>query len=157
MKSLRYPLAVLAAVLFATAALGADVIGSWKTIERAKGRTDILDLVSFEMKDGHLTGTVERIDRLKETFKNSDFKISNVSFQDGVLRFNITRDVKIVAKKTLRHMDQAAAATTGEMEEESRITKYEAKLEGDALTGTVERMARDGQVHKVEWSAKRAK
>ena len=157
MKFLRHPLAALAAVLFAASALAAGPVGSWKTIERAKGRTDILDLIKFELKDGHLIGTVEGIARLKESFKNSEFQVSHVSFKDGVLMFNLTREVKIVAKKTLRHMDQTAAAATGEMEEESRISKYEAKLEGDTLTGTVERMTRDGTVHKVEWSAKRAK
>ncbi|MDB6115811.1 MAG: hypothetical protein JWQ62_2756 [Lacunisphaera sp.] len=157
MKSLRHLLAALAAVLFAASALAAGPVGSWKTIERAKGRTDILDLIKFELTDGRLLGTVEGIDRLKESFKNSEFQVSNVSFRDGVLRFNLTREAKIVAKKTLRHMDQAAAAATGEMEVESRISKYEAKLEGDTLTGTVERMAREGTVHKAEWSAARVK
>ena len=38
-----------------------------------------------------------------------------------------------------------------------RTSKYEGKLEGDTIKGTVERPNRDGAVQKSDWVATRAK
>jgi len=158
MKPLRHPLAALAAVLFAASALASDLTGSWKTMEPGKGkRSDILDIVKFEWKDGHLTGTVAGIDRTNLKVRDADFKITNLSFKDGVVMFNLTRDVKTLASKTIIGTGGGGSVVTRDVDEESRTSRYEAKLEGDVLQGTVERAGRNGKPHKAEWSARRVK
>ncbi len=158
MKSLRYPLAALAAVLFATSALAADVIGTWKTIDPGHGkRSDILDIVKFAQKDGQLIGTVAGIDRINLKVKDSAFKITNASFKDGVLMFNLTRDMKTLASKTITGTGNGGSIVTKDVDEELYTSKYEAKLDGDTLKGSVERIGKNGKPHKAQWSAARAK
>ena len=155
MKTTHFSCAALAALLLAASAVASDLTGSWKTIDHHDGkRTDILDIVKFETKDGHLVGKVEGIDRMSLKIRNEDFAVTNVNFNDGILTFNLTRDLKQLASEQVHPMGHGAAVVTREVDDVTRVSKYEARLEGDTLKGTVERIARNGKPHKSEWSAK---
>ena len=80
----------------------------------------------FLLKDGVLTGTVSG--RMGET------AIGDASCQDGQVAFTVTR----------------------EFNGNKFVIKYAGKLDGDTITGTVERPSRDGgAAPKVEWKASR--
>jgi hypothetical protein len=53
--------------------------------------------------------------------------------------------------------DQIAFSVVREFQGNKFETKYDGKLDGDTIKGTVERSGRDGQVTKSEWTATRAK
>jgi len=155
MKPLKYTFAALAAALLSTSVFAADPTGSWKTTDRDNGgRTDILDIVRFEFKDGRLIGTVEGIDRMDPKVRNSDFAIVNPTFKDGVVTFGLKRLVKRLISEGVQPVGGGAAIVSREIEDDTRVSHYEAKLEGDTLKGTVERIGRNGKPHKVDWSAK---
>jgi hypothetical protein len=138
MKSLRITLAALVAACFLTvAAFAADAAtpaGTWKWTQPGRGggpgpeRSLMLDY-----KDGKLTGTLKGFSMGQ--FEIPDAAISEASFKDGKVAF----------------------AVTMEFNGNSRTTKYEAKLEGDTLTGSLEAPGRDGATMKRDWVAKRAK
>lgn len=158
MNTPRYSLAALAAVLVTVSSLAADLTGSWKTAEPANGkRSDILDIVKFETKDGKLTGAVEGIDRTSKKVHDSDFVITNVAFKDGAVTFKLSRDVKRVASEAVQPLGTAGAIAAQQVDDTTMVSKYEAKLDGDTLKGTVERIGRNGKPHKAEWSATRLK
>jgi hypothetical protein len=87
----------------------------------------------LDYKDGKLTGTLKGFSMGQ--FEIPDAAISEASFKDG----------------------KEAFAVTMEFNGNSRTTKYEAKLEGDTLTGSLEAPGRDGATMKRDWVAKRAK
>ncbi len=80
----------------------------------------------FALKDGALTGTV--------TAMGNDVAIANATFKDGVVAFII-----------IRHMG-----------DDTFEIKYSGKLDGDTITGTVDRPIGDGERKTFEWKATRA-
>jgi hypothetical protein len=137
MKSLRLSLAAFAAFCMMTvAALAADAspAGTWKYTQPGRGggpgveRTIVLDF-----KDGKLTGTLKGASMGQ--FEIPDAAIEAGSFKDGTVTFSVTVD----------------------MGGNKRTTKYEAKLDGDKLTGSTEAPGRDGAVQKRDFAATRAK
>ena len=129
MKTLRSLLtAVIAVSVFTIAAFAADLSGSWKWT--FEGRNGPMEATSKLTlgKDGTLTGTVSG--------RMGDTAIGDASFKDGLVAFTVTR----------------------EFNGNKVVTKYEGKLEGDTITGTIERPGRDGGAPtKTEWKATRVK
>jgi hypothetical protein len=83
---------------------------------------------TLTLKDGVLTGTVSG--------RMGDAPIGDASFKDDKVAFTVTR----------------------EFNGNKFVIKYEGKLEGDTITGTVERPGRDGDAPvKLEWKATRVK
>ena len=139
MKSYYKLLAASVAACFMTvAAFAADAAatGTWKFTQAGRGgnpgteRTLVLDV-----KDGKLTGT------LKGTtggqFEIPDTAITAASIKDGVIAFSVELDFG----------------------GNKFVTKYSGKLEGDKITGSLERPGRgDGAPPtKTDWVATRAK
>lgn len=80
----------------------------------------------FTLKDGAFTGTVSG--------RMGDTAIGDASFKDGLVAFTVTR----------------------EFNGNKFVIKYAGKLEGDTITGTVERPSRGGEgLTKSEWKATR--
>lgn len=79
------------------------------------------------LKDGALTGTVSG--------RMGDTAIGDASFKDDQVAFSVTR----------------------EFNGNSFTIKYAGKVEGDSITGTIERPNREGGTTKVEWKATRVK
>lgn len=93
----------------------------------APGRNGSMETTAkLELKDGALTGTVSG--------RMGDSPIGNASFKDDHVAFTVTR----------------------EFNGNQFVIKYEGKLEGDTITGTIERPGRDGGAPtKVDWKATR--
>jgi len=83
--------------------------------------------VTLAVKDGQLTGSISG--------RGGETPISAASFKDDVVAFSVVREFN------------------GNRFEQ----KYSGKLEGDTITGTIERNGRDGQPRTTDWVAKRAK
>jgi len=115
-------------------AADATPAGTWKWTQPGRGggpgieRTLVLDY-----KDGALTGTLKGASMGQ--FDIPDAPVADGSFKDGVVSFTVTLD----------------------MGGNKRTTKYEGKLDGDAIKGSSERPGRDGQVQKSDWNPTRAK
>ncbi len=94
----------------------------------AQGRNGPMEAsAKLSLTDGVLTGTVAG--------RNGDISIGDASYKDGQIAFTVTR----------------------EFNGNKFVIKYEGKLEGDAITGTIERPGRDGGTPvKTEWKATRA-
>ena len=134
MKPLRYLFAATAAVLLSAAAFAADPTGTWKWTQPARGdRPAIEQTVKLELKDGQLSGTALGYEG--PAGKVPDTAIGDATFKDNSVAFTVTR----------------------EFNGNKRVSKYEGKLDGDTLKGSVERPGRDGQVQKNEWTATRSK
>jgi hypothetical protein len=101
--------AVGAFALSATAAAADknDPTGTW-TVKAKLGKRDIESKLVLENKDGKVTGTISAA-------KGGDAKIEDGTFKDGTLKFSVTREVK----------------------EMKIVTKYEAKIDGDTMKGTL--------------------
>jgi hypothetical protein len=128
MKSLRLITAALAAVLFTSVlAFAGDPTGTWKWSIPGRDGQPREINLKLELKDGMLTGTVNGF--------RGETPISSASFKD----------------------DQIAFAVVREFQGNKYETKYDGKLDGDTIKGTLERTGRDGQVTKSEWTATRAK
>jgi hypothetical protein len=81
---------------------------------------------TFKFADGKLTGTV--------TGRMGEVALGDASFQDDHLAFTITREVN----------------------GEKIVIKYQGKLAGDTITGTVERPGVDGDAALIlDWNARR--
>ncbi len=81
---------------------------------------------TLALKDGVLTGTV--------TGRMGEAPIGEASFKDGHVHFTVTREV-----------------SDGKI-----VIKYDGKLEGDTITGTIERPGRDGDAALIlDWKATR--
>ena len=79
----------------------------------------------FALKDGALTGTV--------TAMGNDVAITSATFKDGVVAFTI-----------IRHMG-----------DDTFEIKYSGKLDGDTITGSVDRPIGDDERKTFEWKATR--
>jgi hypothetical protein len=124
MKVLRLLCSFLA-LAAAASALAADPTGTWKWTTHSPAG-DIETTLKLESKDGKLAGAYSN--------QFGDAAISNVSFQDDVLAFEVVRDLN-----------------GGKF-----VVKYHGKLEGDTITGTLEAPGPDGnQPMKLDWNAQR--
>jgi hypothetical protein len=94
----------------------------------AQGRNGPMEVsAKLSLTDGVLTGTVAG--------RMGDTPIGDASFKDGQVAFTVTR----------------------EFNGNKFVIKYEGKLDGDTITGTIERPGRDGGAPvKSEWKATRA-
>lgn len=136
MKSpLKFFAAFLAACFITVAAFAADAspAGTWKWTQQGRQGNASERAMKLELKDGKLTGTLEGWQMGDN--KIPDTAISDATFKDGVVAFSVSR----------------------EFNGNKFTTKYEGKVEGDKLTGTIEAPGRDGAVQKREWVATRAK
>ena len=128
MKSLRLTASVLAAFLLTSVlAFAGDPTGNWKWSITGMDGQPREITLKLELKDGQLTGSVSG--------RRGETPISSASFKEGQIAFSVVREFR------------------GNKFE----TKYDGKLDGDTIKGTVERSGRDGQVTKSEWTATRAK
>ena len=134
MKPLRYLFAAFAAFSLSAAVFAADPTGTWKWTQPGRGdRPAIEQTLKLELKDGQLTGTVLGFET--PMGKVPDTAIGDATFKDDAVAFSITR----------------------EFNGNKRVSKYQGKLEGDTLKGSVERPGRDGDIQKNDWTATRAK
>jgi hypothetical protein len=124
MKSLRL-LCSLLALAAAVSAFAADPTGTWKWATQSPAG-EIATTLKLESKDGKLTGAYSN--------QFGDAMISNASFQDDVLAFEVVRELN-----------------GGKF-----VVKYRGKLEGDSIKGTLEAPGPDGnEPMKLDWNAKR--
>ena len=72
-------------------------------------------------------------------FDGGQFQIPDTAIADGTCKDGVV-----------------AFSVTTEFNGNKRTSKYEGKLAGDTITGSVERPGRDGNVTKTDWVAKRA-
>jgi hypothetical protein len=122
--------------LLTVAAFAADAspTGTWQWTQAGRGGNPGTErAMKLELKDGKLTGTLPRWQMGDNTIPEA--AISDASLKAGTVGF----------------------AVTTEFNGNKRTAKYEAKLEGDKLTGTIESPGRDGAGQKREWAATRAK
>jgi hypothetical protein len=125
MKTLRLICSFLSLAV-ATAAFAADPSGTWKWTTRSPNG-EIETSLKLESKDGKLAGAYSN--------QFGDASISNVSFQDDVLAFEVVR----------------------EFNGAKFVIKYRGKLEGDTIKGTIETPRPDGgEPMKLDWNAKRS-
>jgi hypothetical protein len=107
-----------------------DPTGTWKweTERNGQKRETVLKL---KLDGDKLTGTITA-GRGKD--QASDVKIEDGKFKDGEVTFTVTR----------------------EFNDQKRVTKYSAKVDGDTMKGTAT-SERDGNEQKREFEAKREK
>lgn len=133
MKTPRFLLAALAAVLLPLAALAGDPTGTWKWTTEGRNGQSFESTLKLELKDGQLAGTM--LGRQGGQFTIPDVAIGDASFKDDAVAFTVTR----------------------EFNGNKMVIKYAGKLEGDTIKGTIERTNRDGELVKRDWTATRAK
>ena len=134
MKPLRYLIASSAAVFLSVAAFAADPTGIWKWSQPGRGdRPAVEQTLKLELKAGQLSGSLLGFEG--PMGKIPDTAIGDATFKDDALSFTVTR----------------------EFNGRKRVSKYEAKLAADTLTGSIERPSRNGGTQKSEWTATRAK
>ena len=92
-----------------------------------QGRNGPMEVTAkLQLKDGALTGTVSG--------RMGDAPIGDASCKDGHVAFTVTR----------------------EFNGNKIVVKYDGKLEGDTINGTIERPGRDGDAPlTLEWKASR--
>lgn len=124
MKMLRLLCSFLA-LAAAASAFAADPTGTWKwSVQSPNG--EIQTTLKLESKDGKLAGAYSN--------QFGDTAISNVSFQEDVLAFEVVR----------------------EFDGNKFVIKYRGKLDGDTIKGTLEAPGPDGgEGMKLDWNAKR--
>lgn len=109
-----------------TAAFAADPTGLWKWATPAPNGV-IETTLKLESKDGKLVGAYSN--------QFGATEISNVSFHDDVIAFDVVR----------------------EFGGNQYVVKYHGKLEGDTIMGTLEAPGHDGSHSlKLDWNAKRS-
>lgn len=137
MNSIRKLLAALvAACLLSVSALAADdsPAGTWKwTIQPRSGGQGIEQTLNLHLKDGKLSGTL--LGAKTSRFEVPDTPIADASFEQGNVKFTVTR----------------------EMGGNKFTTKYEGRLQGNAIRGSMERAGTGGESTKREWVALRVK
>lgn len=137
MKHCRKLLAALLACFLTAAAFAADSSpsGTWKWNVGRAGAPAVEQTLKLDFNNGKLTGTM--MGSQGGQFQFPDTPISEASFQQGVIRFSVTRE---------------AGGT-------KVTTKYQGTLEGDGIKGTSERPNLQGGGAPVtrEWDAKRVK
>jgi hypothetical protein len=125
MQPLRIILASFLAFGAAVAAFAADPSGTWKWTTKSQNG-DIDTTLKLESKDGKLTGAYSN--------QFGDTTISNATFQDDTLAFEVVRDFN----------------------GNKFVVKFHGKLEGDTIKGTLEAPRPDGgEGLKLDWNAKR--
>jgi hypothetical protein len=136
MKSYLKLIAALGvACLMSVTALAADAgpSGTWKWTQPGRnGGPGFEVTLKLELKDGALSGTILGMQGPQGQIP--DVAIGDASFKDGAVAFSVTR----------------------EFNGNKRTSKYEGKIEGDTIKGSVERQNRDGALQKSEWTATRA-
>jgi len=137
MKSYLKLIAALGATFLLTiAAFAADAspTGTWKWTQPGRGDRPAIEMtLQLDYQGGQLTGTMLGFE--SPMGKVPDVAIADASFKDGTVAFSVTR----------------------EFNGNKRTSKYEGKLEGDTIKGSVERTNRDGVMQKSDWVATRAK
>ena len=129
MKTPRFLLTALFAVSALTVTtFAADLTGHWKWASVSKAGGPSEMNAVLKVKDGVITGTV--------TGRQGPAEVSEGSFKDGAVAFSVVR------------VSTAQTVTF----------KYSGKLEGDVITGTIERPGKEaGAVIKSDWKATRVK
>jgi hypothetical protein len=135
MKSTFKLIAAIAAACFVSvAAFAADASGTWKWTQQGRqGGAGFEVTLKLEAKDGALAGTLVGMQGPQGAIPG--VAISDASLKGDVVAFSVTR----------------------EFNGNKRTSRYEGKLEGDTIKGSVERQGRDGNTMKSEWVANRAK
>jgi hypothetical protein len=105
--------------------------GIWKWTVQGRQGQGFEQTVRLEYKDGKLSGVMPGRDAGQ--FSVPDTPISNASFNDGQVKFAVTR----------------------EFNGQKFTTTYEGKLVGDTITGTFERSGATKGPSKSEWVARR--
>lgn len=136
MKSLRLSLAAFVAACFMTvAAFAADAspAGTWKwSTPGRNGGPARESTLTLAVKDGKLTG------KLSAPGRNGAMEtdISAAAIKDNALSFSVER----------------------EFNGNKFVTKYEGKLDGDTIKGSMEVPGfNGGEARKIDWTATRAK
>ena len=126
-KSLRTLGAALGAVCLTVAALAADPTGTWTYSTPGRGGgPGRPTTLTLALKDGMLTGSVSG--------RNGDTPIGDATFKDDMISFTVTR-------------------TFGD--NTFKMT-FSGKLDGDTITGTMERPDMNGGAPvKTDWKATR--
>jgi hypothetical protein len=108
----------------------ADPSGTWKWETERNGQKRETTL-KLKLEGDKLTGTITAG---RGKGKAEDVKIEDGKFKDGQVTFTVTR----------------------EFNDQKRVTKYSAKVDGDTMKGTAT-SERDGKEQKQEFEAKREK
>lgn len=120
--------ALFAACFLSVAAFAADPAGSWKWSIEFNGQP-FESTARFDLKDGKLTGVIS-------SGQMGELPISDGSFKDGMVAFNLVID---------------ANGT-------NFVVKYQGKLEGDAIIGSINAPGfNGGEPMKFDWKAQRLK
>lgn len=118
--------ALFAACFMSVAAFAADPTGHWKWSIEFNGQP-FESTAQFDLKDGKLTGVIS-------SGQMGELPISDASFKDGMIAFNLVID---------------ANGT-------NFVVKYQGKLEGDAITGSINAPGfNGGDPMKFDWKAQR--
>jgi len=128
MKTLRLLSAASVAFLAASAALAGDPSGSWKW-KVTTPNGDAIDIsLKLELKDGKLAGTYSS--------RFGDAPITEASFKDDAIAFSVER----------------------EFDGNKFTIKYQGKLDGDSMKGSLELPGfGGGDPTKMDWNATRTK
>ncbi|MBL9199799.1 MAG: hypothetical protein JNL39_04790 [Opitutaceae bacterium] len=132
----KFTAAVAAFALTAAVAVAASasVAGTWKWTQQGRqGGQGTERSLMLKVDGGKVTGTLKGFSMGQ--FEVPDTAIGDAKFADGKLSFTVTT----------------------EFNGNKRVSKYEAKIDGDKLTGTIESPGRDGAAQKRDWVATRAK
>ena len=126
MKSIRRLVSLVAFGALTVAAFAADPSGTWKWITQSPNG-EIATTLKLEAKDGKISGAYSN--------QYGDTEISNATFKDDELAFDVVRDLG----------------------GQKFVVKYHGKLDGDTIKGTIAAASPDGgDGMKLDWNAKRA-
>ena len=132
----KFLVAFVAACVMSVAAFAADAspAGTWKFTQAGRGGDPGTERsFTLELKEGKLTGKMAAA-TIGGQFEIPEAAVSDGSFKDGVVTFSVTN----------------------EFNGNKRTSKYSGKLEGDKITGSLERETQNGP-QKSDWVATRAK
>lgn len=134
----KFLAATVAACFMTAAAFAAEAspTGTWKYSQPGRnGGAATERTLKLDLKDGKLTGTM--MGTQGGQFQIPDTEITDATFKDGAVAFSVTL----------------------KFGENSFTIKYTGKLEGDKITGSIERPAfgGGGAPQKTDWVAMRAK
>src|SRR5689334_4799993 len=129
MKILRPFLAAIAAAVLTLTSFAADAASPAGDWQwTANGPQGPIEVSGkFQLKDGVLTGT--------GSAGGNAAPLTEGSFKDGVVAFTMVREMQGLQLRV----------------------KYSGQLEGDTITGTIDRPTPDGGRQQVEWKASRVK
>jgi hypothetical protein len=133
MKYSKLIAAFCAACFVTVAAFAADASGTWKWSQPGRQGGPAFEMtLKLEVKDGALSGSIPAMQGPQGEIPA--VAISDASIKGDMVSFSVTR----------------------EFNGNKRTSKYEGKLEGDTIKGSIERETRDGK-QKSDWTATRAK